>query len=150
MSNTNLNAFLTPALRFIDACLQNDKSLVASFPLQMYYRDLEAVKQLLETIEPQAAYCPSCSEQFDAAPGYVAPPTVVRKRNCGHYCCDKCVRACADGGCSYHGCSDCMPICEGCAEPHCHEHQVAKNYCKECVPREIEKQLRCEEAVIED
>jgi len=122
------NEFLHGPIEFLAAAIETRMDCRAA---------LETVKRMLEEIPVQAAYCPVCSDQYDVRSGEVPPPTVVRKRACGHWCCDRCAKMCADLGCSSDGCADCMPMCEGCAEPHCHEHQIQKCYCEDCAPGNV-------------
>jgi len=53
---------------------------------------------------------------------------------CSHASCENCRRSCNQPGCSYRGCSQCTPVCRGCAgknKYHCgghvyHEHTKAE------------------------
>jgi len=125
------NAFMQPVLNFLQAALGSNLTGAGT---------LNVAIQMLKDIPIQAAYCPVCMDQFDAATGELAPPTVVKMRSCGHYACDRCARHCADIGCANDGCEDCMSICEGHAEPHCRQHTIAKNYCKECSPERLQRE----------
>ncbi len=135
------NQFLEAPLQFLRASLGSRLECRTT---------LEALGRMLEEIPVQAAYCPVCMDQFDAKAGEVAPPTVVRKRSCNHWCCDRCFRHCHDAGCSHDGCSDCMTSCEGHAESFCKDHIIDKVYCAECQPASLRRQRGRELAFVED
>jgi hypothetical protein len=122
------NQFLEAPIQFLKASIESGMTGKTAF---------ETVLRMLQEIPTQAAYCPCCSDQFDAKNGEVAPPTVVRKRSCGHSCCDRCYRHCHDGNCSNDGCADCMTACEGHAEAFCKYHIIGKTYCRGCAPRSV-------------
>lgn len=128
------NEFLAPVMRFLDATMSTRGLDCRSA--------LEAVRSMLEEIPVQAAFCPVCCDEQDAPRGEVPEPTVVRKRDCGHWACDKCSRICGESECANDMCGDCYQLCEGCNEAHCPEHRVARNYCAECAPRDVLREAR--------
>ena len=89
-----------------------------------------------------AAECPICGDQVEECELGFVPPIRLALCGCGHYACARCVKHCADLGCANTICADCCSFCDGCAEPHCHEHVVAKTYCEHCAPGAVISEMR--------
>jgi hypothetical protein len=81
-----------------------------------------------------AAECPVCGDQEEENEHGFCPPLVLHLCSCGHYACSRCVKHCADNECANTICGDCASLCDGCADYHCAEHTIAKNYCEHCAP----------------
>lgn len=103
-----------------------------------------------EAASVDAGACPVCGAMEEENDLGYCPPIKLKRCDCEHYCCVRCVKHCADPECANTLCSDCCSLCEGCAEVHCPEHTVAKSYCKHCCPDRIRNEHERPDYVYED